>query len=161
MIFLRVLGFFVYFFTIFSSSFSVIILVSKLNQLVIFLLLFSILLFRGTLSYKLTKNRKLFAARSVFRILFPILQFRFQSHLFPCVCVCVFLCISCFPFFQSFIGIEKKVARFVLGEGVECLCWFCFSGKDLFYKNICIFHTFSSSSSLWFTMIRRFLEEKI
>lgn len=168
--FLRVLDFlFVLLLYSFNSSSSVIILVSKLIQLVIFLLLlFSILLFRGTLSYKLTKNRKLFAVlRSTFvkflELWFPILQFRFQSNLFPCVCVCcVFVNVfmnQFLPFSQFLIGTVQKVwlldLYWVRVSGV-CLGFVFFGGKICFIKIFGFFsHILLLYGLLWYVVSLR------
>lgn len=96
--------FFCSFLHVFSSSISIIILVSKLNQLVIFLLYFFVcLLFRGTLSYKLTKNRKLCADFYWFRNFqkFSVLRFRLVFYCgfdfrHICFSVCFKVCLFSF-----------------------------------------------------------------
>lgn len=76
-----------------------------------YLYIFHLFLFRGTLSYKLTKNRKLLPCffalvcswyfRMIKSNIFPDLfcagvisavRFRFQSYLFMCVCFCCCWC---------------------------------------------------------------------
>lgn len=142
MIFLRVLGFFVYFFTVFSSSFSVLILVSKLNQLVIFLLLFSILLFRGTLSYKLTKNRKLFAARSVFRILVSNFAVSISvTFVSMCVCVCFYVLVA-FLSFNPSSELKKRLLDLYWVRVLSVCVGFVFRGKICFIKIFVFFTLF-------------------
>lgn len=97
----------------------------------------SCLLFRGTLSYKLTKNRKLCLEFDCFIIVkISELHFRFGAFDFSHICFSVCMCVI----FNRFVDLYMCTGVSVYVRGL------------VFYKNI--FHAFSV------TMIRCFLEEK-